>query len=509
MEFTIDELLPSVGSFQDFIFGSLVLCDAASLTSMYPYVYFYIKNFDIGDDDANIFIYSGYLGAVFTLSQFISTSFWIKSSNRFGNKTARLFSSTGTAFSIVLYGLSTNFYMALLARSMLGFFHGYIFISRSTAVGAVAHDKTCRRRLSGSFMSMWRNGQSLGYIYGALNTGFSLYYDGLLPSKYRFLPSNLLISAFTVVHLIIGWLFLDETHEQRKYERDIGVEVGDFIKRSLGFKVPERPWKLREDIKASQLLDKMESSEMNNNLTKNDTSQVDFPGAEDDLTQKESESKDEQELLSPMSLKDCITGVFMISFQQCIYFEFLPVLLASTLRVEELKFPLHVRGGFGFKDEGIGNLLSVTVTFGMLMTVLLPLINKYISTKRVLKAGLLAYPIIYFLLPLFVFTRRQYNEGNPILTFVLLGVTGTIVSFIDRICCDHIKILFTKVSSNTSRELIESYAMTVSTLASCAAQIIGGLLISKFDEQGYGELSWWLLSIWSLMTFLHSVLIVK
>ncbi|KAG2734852.1 hypothetical protein G9P44_002858 [Scheffersomyces stipitis] len=84
---------------------------------MYPYIYFVIKNFNIVNDDANVFIYSGYLGAAFALTQFISTSFWIKASSRFGKKSARLYASTGTAFSMVLYGLSTNLYMALLARS--------------------------------------------------------------------------------------------------------------------------------------------------------------------------------------------------------------------------------------------------------------------------------------------------------------------------------------------------------------------------------------------------------
>lgn len=231
MEFSIDELSLIKGSFfQKFISVSIGVCEVIAFTSMYPYIYFVIKNFNIINDDANVFVYSGYLGAAFALTQFISTLFWIKASSRFGKKSARLYASTGTAFSMVLYGLSTNLYMALLARLLMGFSNGYIY----------------RRRTFVNFFLACRGGRMNGYWFALLNScvAMNLTKDGgLLFSRYSFLPSNLCISSSIVVLVILGWLLV-EKHEQRRYERDIGIEVGDFSKRLLGFEAAKRPHKL-------------------------------------------------------------------------------------------------------------------------------------------------------------------------------------------------------------------------------------------------------------------------
>lgn len=462
MDYIIDLFSWDRSILQKFIFVFLVQFESIATASMYPYTYFMIKRFDVADDFVNVFIYSGYLGAAFSLSQFLSTLFWVKVSKKFGKKQTLLYSCAGTAVSLVLYGMSTTFYKALFARLLMGFFNGYIFVARTTAVGEIAHNGS-NKDFASVFSLIWRGGQGLGYIFGMMKSFNYVIKKGQLLLKYPFLTSNLGFASIMVLFVVIGWLVLEETDVKKRYERDIGIEIGDAIRRLLGFKVPDRPWKLRE---------KMEFSELHNCPAKNDILD------EEDLSQKETETEEEYDTLLPMELRNCATGVFMISFQNCIYFEFLPVLLVSALMAGELKFPAYIR--FASGDKQIELLLTLAAKACLLLSILLTVKNKaFRAAESVPKFDLLIYPIIYFLLPLYVFTQHRSVEGIVTVAALILGASNIIVSFADKFSSDSITILFTRVYPNASKELINTYAMTAATLTLCAAQIIAGWMILR------------------------------
>lgn len=52
---------------------------------------------------------------------------------------------------------------------------------------------------------------------------------GTLFDQYPFLLPNLVCAAILGLGVLIGILFLKETHEQRKNRRDVGLEVGHWI----------------------------------------------------------------------------------------------------------------------------------------------------------------------------------------------------------------------------------------------------------------------------------------
>lgn len=58
--------------------------------------------------------------------------------------------------------------------------------------------------------------------------------------SYPFLLANLVCVAILCCGLIVGTLFLEETHAERKHDRDLGLEVGHWILvRFCPSKVPE------------------------------------------------------------------------------------------------------------------------------------------------------------------------------------------------------------------------------------------------------------------------------
>jgi hypothetical protein len=62
----------------------------------------------------------------------------------------------------------------------------------------------------------------------------SVFAQGGLFDKYPYLLPNLFCAVCVVFGVTVGLLFLEETHQEMKGRRDVGVEVGSWILRRLG-----------------------------------------------------------------------------------------------------------------------------------------------------------------------------------------------------------------------------------------------------------------------------------
>ena len=111
-----------------------------AFTSLFPYVYFMIRDFGIVNDPTKISAYTGYLLALFAFFQFLMCVQWSRISDRVGRKPILLCGITGTAVSMLVFGFAPNFYVALFARSLLGALNGNIAVLR-TVIGEVATER--------------------------------------------------------------------------------------------------------------------------------------------------------------------------------------------------------------------------------------------------------------------------------------------------------------------------------------------------------------------------------
>ncbi|KAK6457189.1 major facilitator superfamily [Scheffersomyces xylosifermentans] len=514
--YTISEQLQGFPVFQMVVLGFLRIGEPIAFTSMFPYIYFMIKSFNIAENEADISRYSGYLASAFSFCQFLSTVHWARASNRFGRKTILLCGVAGTAIAMIVFGMSTNFYMALFARSLMGLLNGNVSIMRTT-VGEIAHQKRHQALAFSNLSLIWSLGKCVGGWLGGVLTNTKDIVDnmGAVGSKsdqffraHPFAFSNFVVASILFTFIIVAWLFLEETHEDLKDSRDIGLEVGDAIRKRLGFDVPERPWKTNQydSESADPLLDE-ETEESITVLELHAYSTKGRTGEEDeDHSSEESSTEEVEKTGIPTPVLNCIFNNFMCSFQNLIYVEFLPVLLAKRLMLDDLKFPLHIKGGFGFTSASIGTFISFTGLIGVfLSTFLFPVITKYCSPVIGYRIGLSLYPFIYFLLPLYIFTLHDYNPNIPgFVTSSLLYFNGSVISFINGMTFTQILMLIHGASPPKQRALINSYAMSITALARCAAPILWGWLISKCDAAGYGGISWWLLSLWAFIAFSQS-----
>ncbi|GAV54402.1 hypothetical protein ZYGR_0AL01340 [Zygosaccharomyces rouxii] len=223
-----------------------------AFTSLFPYVYFMVRDFHIAPNDAEVSKYSGYLSSCFALCQVVSAYHWGHFSDIYGRKWALSLGLIGTSTSLMVLGFSKYFYMALLARCMMGLLNGNVGVLR-TMIGEIATERKHQALAFSTMPLLFQFGSVVGPMVGGflvfkqshgenIPNWFPRWLRGLVHT-YPYLLPNIVVSIFLVVGLVNAILFLEETHPDLKYRRDYGVDLGDFIKMHI-FRIQpvSRPW---------------------------------------------------------------------------------------------------------------------------------------------------------------------------------------------------------------------------------------------------------------------------
>lgn len=103
-----------------------------------------VRNFGIGDE-SNASFYAGILISAFSLSESLTGMFWGGLSDRIGRKPVLLSGCFGTLVSLLIVGLSPNFWVALVGRIVGGFLNGNIGVIQ-TMVGELVKNPEHERK---------------------------------------------------------------------------------------------------------------------------------------------------------------------------------------------------------------------------------------------------------------------------------------------------------------------------------------------------------------------------
>lgn len=109
------------------------LAEPIALTSIFPYAWALVKQFQIGDESDASF-YAGILISSFSLAEALMGMYWGGLSDRIGRKPVLLVGCIGTMLSMVVVGMARNIWVALLGRIMGGLLNGNIGVIQ-TMVG--------------------------------------------------------------------------------------------------------------------------------------------------------------------------------------------------------------------------------------------------------------------------------------------------------------------------------------------------------------------------------------
>ena len=92
-----------------------------------------VKDFHVGDEHSASF-YAGIFISAFSLAESLTGMFWGELSDRVGRKPILLTGCAGTIVSLLIVGLSTNYWVALVGRAIGGLLSKRIYQSMISGI---------------------------------------------------------------------------------------------------------------------------------------------------------------------------------------------------------------------------------------------------------------------------------------------------------------------------------------------------------------------------------------
>lgn len=201
--------------------------------SIFPYVYHMVESFHVTDNDQKIALYAGMITSSFTFAEFSAGMFWGRMSDRIGRKPVLIMGLIGTAMSMVAFGFAPNLATAMIARALGGLLNGNIGVLQTT-VAEIVTVKEHQPRAYSIMPFVWCLGSIIGPAMGGALAQPCENYPWLFQrntffDRFPFLLPNLVCIVVLLCGIVVGTLFLEETHPEMKHRRDPGRELGHWL----------------------------------------------------------------------------------------------------------------------------------------------------------------------------------------------------------------------------------------------------------------------------------------
>lgn len=192
-----------------------------------------VSSFHVTEDDRKIAFYAGMVTSAFTFAEFSTGMFWGRMSDWIGRKPVLIIGLVGTAISMIVFGFAPSLPVALLARALGGLLNGNIGVLQ-TVVAEIVTDKEHQPRAYSIMPFVWCLGSIAGPALGGTLAqpadNYPLWFSkNSLFARFPFLLPNVVCTSVLILGIVIGFLFLEETHAEKKYRRDIGLEIGQWL----------------------------------------------------------------------------------------------------------------------------------------------------------------------------------------------------------------------------------------------------------------------------------------
>ncbi|KAH6659489.1 major facilitator superfamily domain-containing protein [Truncatella angustata] len=455
------------------------ICEPIAFMGIFPYVYFMVKDFQMTDDNSKISLYAGMITAAFTFAEFSTGLLWGRLSDRIGRKPVLLTGMMGTAISVLVFGFSSNLYVALAARAIGGLLNGNMGVLQST-IAEVITDKAHQPRAYTIMPVVWCIGSIVGPMIGGalakpVESYPSLFAQGTVWDSYPYLLPNLFSALICIVGVVNGILFLEETHSTKKHDRDRGLD---------GLKHDE--W----SSECQPLLDEqLPGYRTTENSPENSprlptTHAVDEPRELLDLDA--GLQRDSKIFTRPVILNVAAFGI--LAFHTMTYDSLFPTFL-STPHVEKptVQLPFKFADGLAMPQQEVGIILSVQGIYALLLNVLVvPWAISRFGPLRLFRFLAVGYFLLYLITPYIVLLPTESLRTAGIYVLLIWKCTFANMSYPSNAILTANHAPSKHVLGN-----INGVAASTASLSRGFAPIIGGMLYSVGLETGYSGLAWW------------------
>ncbi|XP_020254685.1 protein ZINC INDUCED FACILITATOR-LIKE 1-like isoform X2 [Asparagus officinalis] len=142
------------------------LATGLPISSLFPFLYFMIRDLQIAKRVEDIGFYAGFVGAAFMFGRALTSVFWGILADRWGRKPVIIIGLISLIIFNTLFGLSVNYWMAIATRFLLGAMNGLLGPIKAYA------SEVCRPEHQSIGLSLVSTAWGIGLIIGPALGGF-------------------------------------------------------------------------------------------------------------------------------------------------------------------------------------------------------------------------------------------------------------------------------------------------------------------------------------------------
>ncbi|KAI1460312.1 MFS general substrate transporter [Annulohypoxylon moriforme] len=417
----------------------LAICrfsEPIAFNSILAYTYVMVQDLH-GGDDTDASFYAGLLVSAYAVAEAMTAIGWGALSDRYGRKPVVLFGLGGVAISSLIFGLATEYWVALLARFIGGALNGNVAVMQTMVAEMVKlpeHEPTAYA----SQPFVWTLGGIIGSAMGGFLAQPAIFYPSLFPAdglfgRYPYLLPNLVSVVVIILAIIQGILFLEETNPRSKKatHEDVFEENDDLVDertplhrpmngqssiRSQSCASSERPLFIEESLPlpVEQTFDLRRSSFGTVRSIKQPTT----------TTIKPIETFNGRTFNFTIIM--VTIALVLVSYHQMAFSTLLPTHLLD--KPAAAPGDLDLVGGMGYTVHDVGVYLSINGILGLFIQgVIFPIFVDRVGVWKSFVMNIILYPLAYVFMPFLSAVPSALVSPSIYLSMILQSFFGIVV----------------------------------------------------------------------------------
>ncbi|GJN07073.1 hypothetical protein PR202_ga24865 [Eleusine coracana subsp. coracana] len=153
--------------YKEFLYVWMICLTAAlPISSLFPFLYFMIRDLHVAKRTEDIGFYAGFVGASFMFGRCLTSTAWGIAADRIGRKPVIVFGIFSVVVFNTLFGLSVSYWMAIATRFLLGALNGLLGPIKAYAI------EVCRPEHEALALSLVSTAWGIGLIIGPALGGY-------------------------------------------------------------------------------------------------------------------------------------------------------------------------------------------------------------------------------------------------------------------------------------------------------------------------------------------------